>query len=190
MSCGLLISLATSIVLSREPISPLFCNTLALCAMSKLQEMTPSELSAVISALGKLRAPIPWKVIAVILDHYRSILHQISSQEEVASVVCALSGLCYPNRDILKHKRQGLLKVSHLRTWPYCVPGLQIFLLSIYTSSPPQGSSSALPRLHPPMLSSTTCPSRLWIHASRLLSRSGMDEVTSSMLFEEEIGIR
>ena len=128
--------IATSLVISKEPISPLFCKTLALCAASKLEEMTPSEVSAIISALGKLRAPVPWKVVVVILDHYRSILPRVESEEEAASVVNALTGLCYPDRNTLKNKRKGLLKdlARHsLALIPRCSPRQLVLLVSGFT---------------------------------------------------------
>ena len=129
-------SLITSLVIAKEPVSPLLCNLLALCCISKLDEMTPSQLSAVISGLGKLRAPIQWKVLIVILDHYRSILPRVTSPEEVSSVVFALTGLCYPNLDMLKKRRKNLLQdlARHSLTLiPLCTPRQLVLLVSGFT---------------------------------------------------------
>jgi hypothetical protein len=129
-------SLVASLVVAKEPVSPSFCNLLGLCCASKLEEMTPSELSAVISGLGKLRAPLNYKVLIVILDHYRTILPQVTSPEELSSVVFALTGLCYPNLDTLKKRRKNFLQdlARHsLPLIPQCSPRQLVLLVSGFT---------------------------------------------------------
>lgn len=129
-------SLITSLVIAKEPVSPSTCNLLALCCTSRLDAMSSSQLAWVISGLGKLRAPIQYKVLVTILDHYRSILPQVTSPEELSSVVFALTGLCYPNPDVLKRRRKYFLQdlaLYSLPLIPLCSPRQLVLMVSGFT---------------------------------------------------------
>ena len=77
-------------------VSPKVCNLLALAAASQLEDLTASQLARLLWALGRLRAPIKWKVRHCLGKVLHICLQRVEGNEGVSeSQSCAVYSSLY-----------------------------------------------------------------------------------------------
>ncbi|GAX76840.1 hypothetical protein CEUSTIGMA_g4286.t1 [Chlamydomonas eustigma] len=106
---------------------------LALAVVAHLEDADSAQLSWFIWALGRYRTPIPWKVMSLLLDHFKSWLPW-SNGSDIARVLFSLPWLCQPGPDndrVLKKRKLFLLDLARKsqECLPDCTPQELVWML-------------------------------------------------------------